>query len=217
MSSLLNGPCYRSGSAVESLVVMLHGRGASGDNIIAAAPGMAKLGLVNVQFVAPHAPLRYCPTSFTWFTESLREMQEETAFKEIMRSVEMVNQFIDAQLDALGLGNDKLALVGFSQGAMLSMYVGLSRAEKCAAVVAYSGAVPFPHLLESQINSKPSVCVVHGECDSVIPFSYFGECVDFLRKNQVPVTASGLKLLGHSINETGLKIGSEFIKDRITK
>ncbi|SCV63183.1 Carboxylesterase 2 [Anaplasma phagocytophilum] len=212
----LKGPCYCSGDSADSLVVMLHGRGASGDNMIAIAPYMSQKGLNNTQFVSPHAPLRYGSIGYTWFTDSLRDMEERSACAEIMKSVEMVNRFIDVQLEALGIGDDKLSLVGFSQGAMLSIYVGLSREKKCASVVAYSGAVPFPHALESMVRSRPDVCVIHGEDDDVIPFYFFEECVDFLQRNKVPVEAHSVKSLGHSIDDQGLETGSLFIKNRIT-
>lgn len=217
MATTLNGPCYFPGTVADSLVVFLHGRGANGDNLISIAPYMSKQGLGNTKFVAPHAPMPYGPTGYTWFTDSLRDMEEKTAFAEIMNAVKIVNKFVDSQLEVLGIGDDKLAFVGFSQGAMLSMYLGLSREKECAAVVAYSGAVPFPAALEPMISSRPPVCVVHGEEDVVIPFEYFGYTTDFLRRNSVRVDAHSLKGLDHSINNEGLEIGLKFIKDCITK
>ncbi|QJC27777.1 esterase [Anaplasma platys] len=217
MTTILNGPCYSSGSAVDSLVVLLHGRGASGDNLISIAPYMSRQGLGNTKFVAPHAPMPYGPAGYTWFTDSLRDMDEKTAFTEIMEAVQKVNRFVDSQLAMLDISDDKLAFVGFSQGAMLSMYLGLNREKECAAVVAYSGAVPFPAALEPMIRSRPPVCVVHGEDDDVIPFEYFGHTTGFLERNNVRVDAHGLKDLDHSISNEGLEIGLKFIKDRITK
>ena len=215
MTTKLSGPCYRSGDKADSLVVLLHGRGVSGDNMVAIAPYMSKVGLKNAQFVAPHAPLSYGHSGYTWFTDSLKDMEEKTAVAEIMESVNMVNGFIDEQLRMLGLSDDELALVGFSQGAMLSVYVGLSRAKRCAAVVAYSGAVPFPRTLENRILSRPDICVVHGKNDEVIPFCYFEECVSFLRNNDIRVEALGVDSLDHSINNQGLEVGTRFIVSRI--
>ncbi|MFV9838681.1 MAG: alpha/beta hydrolase [Aaplasma endosymbiont of Hyalomma asiaticum] len=215
MTTKLNGPCYRSGDKADSLVVLLHGRGVSGDNMVAIAPYMSKVGLKNAQFVAPHAPLPYGPAGYTWFTDSLRNMEEGTAVSEIMQSVNIVNWFIDEQLRMLDLSDSQLALVGFSQGAMLSVYVGLSRAKRCAAVVAYSGAVPFPHTLGNKILSRPDVCVVHGKNDEVIPFCYFEECVSFLRNNNIKVEALGIDSLDHSINNQGLEVGARFIVSRV--
>ena len=217
MTTTLNGPCYFSGTVADSLVVMLHGRGASGDNMISIAPYMSKKGLSGTKFVAPHAPMIYGFAGYTWFTDSLKDMEEKTAFAEIMEAVEIVNKFVDSQLETLGIGDDKLAFIGFSQGAMLSMYLGLSRKKQCAAVLAYSGAVPFPASLEPMINSRPPVCVVHGEEDYVIPFEYFGYSTDFLKRNNVDVDAHGIKALDHSINNECLEIGTQFIKNHITK
>lgn len=124
----MNGPSFFSGDSVKNLVVMLHGRGASGDNMISLAPHMSK-ELPSAQFLAPHAHMNY-GNGYTWFSDSVRDMEESTAFVEIMQAVQDVNEFIDAQLARFSIGDSELSLVGFSQGAMLAIYVGLCRAKK---------------------------------------------------------------------------------------
>ncbi|ACZ49502.1 putative esterase [Anaplasma centrale str. Israel] len=207
----INGPSFFSGDSVKNLVVMLHGRGANGDNMISLAPQMSK-ELPATQFLAPHAHMSY-GGGYTWFSDSVRDMEESTAFVEIMQAVEIVNEFIDVQQDRFSIGDSELSLVGFSQGAMLAIYVGLCRAQKCASIVAYSGAIPFPHALATKIRSKPGVCVVHGTDDHVIPIHYFDECVSFLRSQGVPTVEHKLQDLDHSINSDGARIGTKFIKD----
>ncbi|MCU7611344.1 alpha/beta hydrolase [Anaplasma capra] len=214
MAIQINGPSFLSGDSVKNLVVMLHGRGASGDNMISLAPQMSK-ELPSTQFVAPHAYMSY-GSGYTWFSDSVKDMEESTAFVGIMKAVEAVNGFIDVQLAKFGVDDSKLSLMGFSQGAMLAIYVGLCREKQCASVVAYSGAVPFPHALAPKIRSRPSVCVVHGTDDQVIPIHYFNECVSFCRGNNVPISEHKLRGLDHSINEEGAKIGTQFIKDGFT-
>ena len=210
---LLSGPTFFAGNSADSLVVMLHGRGASGDNMMTLATGMSKK-VPSAKFIAPHAPKAY-GTGYTWFSDSIRNMDEKTAFIEIIEHAEIVSKFIDAQLEELHISDDKLSLVGFSQGAMLAIYIALSRAKKCAAVVAYSGAIPFPHLLKTRMVSKPDICVMHGRSDEVIPFSYFEESVAFLKENGVPVVGHAMHGLDHRINSEGLEMGSQFIKERL--
>ncbi|MGN7661651.1 MAG: alpha/beta hydrolase [Anaplasma sp.] len=207
----INGPGLCAKDSAENLVVMLHGRGGSGDNMMVVASQMSK-DLPGTQFIAPHAYRGY-GSGYAWFSDSVRDMEERTALIEIMESVEIVNKFIDAQLEKFGMGDDKLSLVGFSQGAMLSIYIGLCRKKRCASVVAYSGAVLFPNALAIKVRSKPNVFLAHGTSDDVVPFHYFNEGVSFLNTHSVPMVGHKMEGVNHTISSEGLALGIKFIKE----
>ncbi|MGN7679004.1 MAG: alpha/beta hydrolase [Anaplasma sp.] len=211
MTISINGPGLCARGPAENLVVMLHGRGGSGDNMMVVASQMSK-DLPDTQFMAPHAYRGY-GSGYAWFSDSVRDMEEETAMVEIMESVEIVSKFIDAQLEKFGIGDDKLSLVGFSQGAMLSIYIGLCREKRCASIVAYSGAVLFPNVLATKIRSKPNVCLVHGTSDDVVPLHYFNEGVSFMNTHNVPMVGHKMEGVDHTISSEGLALGIKFIEE----
>ncbi|UTO55156.1 dienelactone hydrolase family protein [Neoehrlichia mikurensis] len=204
---IINGPSFVVSNDIDNLVVLLHGRGATGDNLISIAPAMSKI-IPRSQFIAPNAHINY-NVGYAWFlSDSLRE---DIIFHEMKKSVKIVNNFIDKQLQKLGLSDKRLSLVGFSQGAMLAMHIALCR-KLCSAVVSYSGAILCPNLLKCEIISKPNMCIIHGNEDYVVPFTYFNHCMTFLNDNGITAEYHEIKGLDHSINAEGIKIGADFIK-----
>jgi len=119
-------PPARQGCA-RSLVVLLHGWGANGDDLIGLAPAWAR-ALPDAHFVSPHGPDR-CdqnPMGLQWF--SFLDASPRALLAGAERARGLIDAFLDAELARLGLGDDRLALVGFSQGAMMALHVGLRRA-----------------------------------------------------------------------------------------
>ena len=166
--SMLDGPRLmpQSGPATH-LVVLCHGYGSDGNDLIGLAPHWQK-ALPHTAFVSPNAPDR-CSTAgagYQWFPISRLDPQETLRGTE--GAAPKLNAFLDAELSRLELIGDRLALVGFSQGTMMSLYVGLRRKPAPAAIVGFSGiltgAETLPHL-----DAPPPVLLVHGDADQVIP------------------------------------------------
>ena len=118
------------------------------------------------------------------------------------------------ELAARGLTDDKLALVGFSQGTMMALYVALRRPAPCASVLGYSGLLAAPDLLPAELTVRPPVLLIHGETDEVVPHRFLGVAKTALEQMKVPVQALSCPGLGHSINDEGLLAGVRFVTER---
>lgn len=209
--TILNGPIRkpRSGKA-KQLVVLLHGWGADGPNLIDLAEAFAPT-LPDAQFIAPNAP-QVCeanPYGYQWF--GLMDRQPQHMLNGVRSAADIVNGFLDEQLKALGLDNSKLALVGFSQGTMVGLHVAVRRAPPIAALVGFSGALLGAETLAKEITARPPVCLIHGKADDVVPFDSLKHATDALKANGVPVEAHARPFLGHSIDMEGIKIAAEFL------
>jgi phospholipase/carboxylesterase len=209
----LDGPSFgpAAGGAARKLVVLLHGYGANGDDLIGLAPAFAQV-LPDTAFVSPNAPFP-CPQAppghYQWFDVWDRDPVRRLAGG---REAEViVNAFLDQQLASRGLTDADLALLGFSQGTMVSLHVGLRRPKPCAGILGYSGRLEFPDLLEGELKSRPPVLLVHGEDDPVVPFAQLGAAVEALTEHRVPVEGHARPGLGHGIDIEGIKLGAAFL------
>ncbi len=210
----LDGPRYgpASGQAPKQLVVLLHGLGADGNDLISLAPYFAQV-LPEAAFVSPHAPFPcdMAPFGRQWF--SLQERTLETMLGGVRMAAPVLDGFLDAELDKAGLTAEHLALVGFSQGTMMALHVGLRREAGPRAIVGFSGALLAPELLPEEIASRPPVLLVHGAADEVVPAQSLPAAVAALEANQVPVTHELRPGLGHSIDERGLQLAMGFLAE----
>jgi phospholipase/carboxylesterase len=212
----LDGPriAPRSGLA-KQLVVFLHGYGADGNDLIDI--GRAWQGLLpDAAFVSPHAP-RPCgqaPTGREWFPLTFRDPGERWAG--VTMAAPGLESFLDAELARLSLPPSALALVGFSQGTMMALHVGLRRPVSPAAIVGYSGMLAMPEDLEpasfaAQIKSRPPVLLVHGDQDPLIPVQALFHAAQSLAALEVPAEWHISPGTGHGIDQEGLRQGGEFL------
>ena len=123
----------------------------------------------------------------------------------------VLNAFLDEALASRGLTDRDLALVGFSQGTMMALYVALRRAEAVAALVGYSGALVGASELTGEIRSRPPVLLVHGDADPVVPYEELARAAAALKAEGVDVTTETRRGMPHSIDERGLLLGGQFI------
>lgn len=212
----LEGPRFgpASGGTPRSLVVLLHGLGADGNDLISLAPYWAK-ALPDTAFVSPHAPFPcdMAPYGRQWF--SLQDRTPAMILAGVKAAAPILDDFIDAELREHGLTDDRLALVGFSQGTMMSLYVAPRRARAIAGVVGYSGALVGADLLAADVKSKPPVLLVHGEMDDIVPFQAMAAAAAGLRAAGIAVETLGRPGLPHSIDEEGLLRGGRFLAERL--
>jgi phospholipase/carboxylesterase len=212
----LDGPRLmpRSGKA-KQLVVFLHGYGADGNDLIDIGRAWAAL-LPDAAFVSPHAP-RPCgqaPQGREWFPLTFRDPGERWAG--VTMAAPTLNAFLDAELARQGLAPSALALVGFSQGTMMALHVGLRRAAAPAAIVGYSGMLAMPDQadpaqLASQIISRPRVLLVHGDQDPLIPVEALFHAAQSLAALEVPAEWHISPGVAHGIDQEGLRQGGEFL------
>lgn len=216
MTSPLSGPIRTplSGGKAKQLVILLHGWGADGPNLIDLADMFAP-ALPDAQFIAPNAP-HVCevnPYGYQWF--SLMDRQPQHMLEGVRGAADVVNQFCDEQLKALGLDNSRLALVGFSQGTMTALHVAMRRTPQIAALVGFSGALIGPETLAKEIAARPPVCLIHGQMDDVVPFAAMKAAADSLTAHGVKAESHPRPFIGHSIDMEGLKIASDFLKQNL--
>ena len=209
----LSGPSLEpaSGGAAESLVILLHGVGADGNDLIGLAPHFAR-ALPHTAFVSPNAPYPcdMAPMGYQWF--SIQTQDPAARLPEIRRSSEILNNFIDAQLAARNLDDSRLALVGFSQGTMMSLFTAPRRAQPCAGIMAYSGRMEGGAELAAEIRSRPPVMMVHGDQDELLPVTSMTDAAARLRDNDIEVETHVHPGLGHGIDESGVQIGMNFLR-----
>lgn len=209
----LDGPRYgpASGGDPDQLVILLHGLGADGADLIGLAPHWAQT-LPNAAFVAPNAPYPcdMAPMGYQWF--SVQDRTPEAMLAQARAIAPSLGAFIDAELARVGLTADKLALVGFSQGTMMSLYVAPRRAAPVAAVVGYSGRLIAPEQLQAETVSRPPILLIHGVVDDLVPFASMAEAEAGLNAAGFTVETEARPGLGHGIDPEGLARGGAFLQ-----
>ncbi|MFE1598037.1 alpha/beta hydrolase [Methylobacterium sp. ID0610] len=215
----LTGPRLppRSGRPPRQLVVLLHGFGADGNDLIDLAHAWQPL-LPDAAFVSPHAP-EPCIQGFgrQWFPLTFRDPHER--WRGVNRAAPTLDGFLDAELTRAGLDESRLALVGFSQGCMMALHVALRRPRRLAAVVGLSGMLVIeegkgPESLGPAIRSVPPILVAHGDQDEVIPVQALFMTADLLAAAEIPVEWHLSAGLGHGIDEAVLQQAGLFLAQR---
>ena len=200
-----------------ALVVFLHGYGADGADLLGLADVLAP-HLPGVAFAAPDAPERCVGGGFgyQWFPIPwLDGSPQALADAGLDAASADLNGFLDARLVAEGLGADRLVLVGFSQGAMMSLHVALRRPDAMAGVVAISGRLLRPETLAAEITARPPVLLMHGDQDPVVPFSDMAKAGEALVAAGVPTFGHVMQGTGHGIAPDGLGAALQFVKERL--
>lgn len=214
---VLRGP--RAGAAAgaaECLVVLLHGYGADGRDLIGLARALGGV-LPTAAFVAPDAPeaSAFNPRGRQWFPiPGIDNAPEDVVARSFARSVGALEAFLDAEAERYRLAPAQVALIGFSQGTMMALHVALRRTEPVAAVVGYSGRLIAPERLAAEIRVRPPVLLVHGDRDEMIPVQALHEAVDTLASAGVDVQWHVSTATGHGIDPEGLERGGWFLATR---
>jgi phospholipase/carboxylesterase len=209
---MIDGPrlAPASGKAATSLVVLLHGYGADGRDLIEIGRAWAPL-LPDTAFAAPDAPepCADVPGGRQWFRLHLNDMRR--LYGDVAGAAPLVDAFLDAELARLGLGNDRLALVGFSQGTMVALHVGPRRPQPIAGIVGYSGFLAGSEHLAGT-TGRPPVLLIHGEADPVIPVIALHAAAPALGAAGFTVEWHVSPGLGHGIDADGLRLGGDFLR-----
>jgi phospholipase/carboxylesterase len=222
MNAALDGPRIpASGGRANGLVVFLHGYGADGNDLIELGRQWRAL-LPQTAFVSPHAPERCAgaPMGRQWFALSDTMPDSPTGAEErwsgVVKARGAVDAFLDAELARLGLGDSKLALVGFSQGSMMAMHVGLRRRRAPAAILGFSGMLVGPERLKEATardarGAPPPVLLIHGDQDPLIPIEAMFLAAEALAGAAIPTQWHISFGVGHGIDGGGLHHGGHFL------
>lgn len=214
MSKIVNGASLkpRSGTQPRQIVLLLHGFGSSGADMIALAPHWQDL-LPDALFLAPHAPQRcgVMGAGYQWW--GLSGFHPQALAAGAASAAPAIDAFIDRKLAQYGLTEADLALVGFSQGTMMALHIGLHRPRAVAAIVGYSGMLAAAGELPRLERAKPPVLLVHGSADPVVPVAAMHIAEGALRRAGVAVRTHVSPGLGHSVDPVGLRMGKEFVTE----
>jgi phospholipase/carboxylesterase len=178
--------------------------------------------LPDTAFVSPHAPqaCAMAPVGRQWFPLTFRDPNER--WVGVKAAAPVLDRFIDAELGRRNLPASALALVGFSQGTMMALHVGLRRAAGPAAIVGYSGMLVLPNgappdTMKAEVRSRPPVLLVHGDQDDLIPAQALFMSAQGLAALDVPVEWHLSQGIGHGIDGEGLRHGGEFLSRRLKR
>jgi phospholipase/carboxylesterase len=199
------------GGLAKQLVVLLHGYGADGEDLIGLAPLLGQV-LPDAAFVAPNAPFPCAMSAFgcqwfdVWDADSARRLEGARLANKILQP------FYDVQLEAHNVPPEELYIVGFSQGTMMALHSGLRRPVPPRAIVGFAGRLMAAHLLAEEMTCRPPVMLAHGADDDVVPVESLEAANTALRAAGVAVESHVIPGLGHGIDETGILHAAQFLR-----
>ncbi len=210
----LSGPSRPpvAGGNPRRLVILLHGLGADGNDLIGLQQYWGRV-VPEAEFVSPNAPFPcdMAPYGHQWF--SARDRSPPAVLAGVRASAPLLDAYIDDELQKRGLVDSDAALVGFSQGTMMSLFVGLRREKPLAGILGYSGRLIAADLLAGELRSRPPVLLVHGTDDPMVPFESMAQAEATLKSAGVPVETLACVGVGHSIDPEGLERGGRFLRE----
>ena len=214
----LSGPMREAQSGdAQSLVIFLHGYGADGNDLIGIGDVLAE-HLPNTMFMAPNAPQRSAmnPMGYQWFPIPwLDGSSEEDMMAGIAAAIDTLNGYLDQVEAETGIPAAQTALVGFSQGTMMSLHVGPRRPAPYAGIVGFSGRLMSPETLAAEAVSKPPILLVHGDQDEMVPPSSLPEAEKALSAAGFEVSTHVSPGVGHGIAPDGLGLALRFLQARL--
>lgn len=198
-----------SGKKPDSIVVLFHGYGDMGENFLFLGVFLGQL-LPDTLFVAPDGPIdcKTIPSGKQWLSASKNNRTQ--LLKEIKNLTPYLNRYLDDLLKTYDIPPEKMAFLGFSQGARIALHVGLRR-PKCAGIVAMSGSYLDDPTAKNL--SQPPILITHGMEDKKAPVFLARESYKRFNELKMPVTLILLPGIDHDVDPQGLATAGEFLKD----
>tara|TARA_B100000945_G_scaffold174405_1_gene139776 strand:+ start:2243 stop:2899 length:657 start_codon:yes stop_codon:yes gene_type:complete len=203
-----------SKSTPKNIVVLCHGYGGDGKDISVLA-GYWKNFLPDTLFVCPNAPeiCKVNQAGFQWF--DLMDQTEDEILSKSLIAEKKLNHFINELIEKNKVDNKNIALVGFSQGCMISIQTAIKRKDQIKCLIGYSGKLLNKDHLQKNINSRPEIYLMHGDIDQVVPINSLLEAKHFFNENKYKINTKIFKGCEHRIPNEGLSIGLEFLKKNL--
>jgi phospholipase/carboxylesterase len=201
----------REGTTPDSAVILLHGLGADSHDLIGLADVWADL-LPRTAFLSPDAPFAcdMAPFGRQWF--SMQVWSLEGFFDGVREATVPLTAYLENVQHRLSLPLERIALVGFSQGCIMALHVGLRLPRPLAGIVGYSGLLLGSETLAQELRSRPPVFLAHGDMDPVVPVTGSYGAEEILQANSVSVTLHISPNAPHTIAPDGLKLGGEMLQ-----
>jgi len=198
----------------QQVIVLCHGYGGDGKDISTLAINWQRF-LPEAIFLCPNAP-EICavnPQGYQWF--DLSSDKEELILEKSLIAEEKLNTFIDQILNDFQLEPNNLALVGFSQGCMVSIQIALKKKKQISCLIGYSGKVINQKHLSDNIHSKPKIFLMHGANDTLVPPTHLLEAKEYLVKHGLKIKTKIFKDCEHRIPVEGVSLGLGFLKKNL--
>ncbi len=200
-----------SGGKAKSIVLLLHGYGSNGQDLIGLAPYWAPV-LPDTAFIGIDA-VEPCEMGFGYQWFSLQTRVQAAMLRGAEAAAPILNTYMDTLLEKYGLTDDRLALVGFSQGTMMSLYIAPRRRKPLAGVLGYSGALLGGEALVGGAGiQKTPIHLIHGDADPVVEVAAWHHAMETLKGAGFDVQGSVTRGLEHSIDDRGLTDGMAFLQ-----
>ncbi len=214
MKYSLNSTIINSGSLIKNAVILCHGYGGDGKDISIVADYWKNF-LPDTLFVCPDAPevCKVNPDGFQWF--DLMDQTEDEILSKSLIAESTLNKVIEEVKEKNKLKAQEIALVGFSQGCMISLQTALKRKDQVKCLIGYSGKILNPNHLGKNILSRPEIYLMHGDKDQVVPVNHMLEAKEFFSKQNYKINTKIFKNCEHRIPTEGLSIGLEFLKKNL--
>ncbi len=203
-----------SNNKAKQVIILCHGYGGDGKDISALAINWQRF-LPDTIFLCPNAP-EVCdinPTGYQWF--DLSNEKEEIILEKSLIAEEKLSLFIDQVLNNLQLEASNLALVGFSQGCMISIQTGLKKKQKINCLIGYSGKIINQKHLKENINSHPKIYLMHGESDTIVSATHLLEAKEYLFNQGIKIKTKIFKNCEHRIPVEGISLGLAFLRKNL--
>ena len=195
-------------------IILCHGYGGDGKDISMLAINWQRF-LPDAIFLCPNAP-EICtvnPQGYQWF--DLTSENEEVIFEKSLIAEKKLNEFLDQVLESFEIEPSNLALVGFSQGCMMSIQVALKRKKQINCLLGYSGKIINPIHLSNNVNSKPKIFLMHGADDNIVSPNHLLEAKEFFSNQGIKIKTKLFKNCEHRISVEGSSLGLGFLRKNL--
>ncbi len=204
-----------NGTKIDNVVILLHGYGGDGEDISMLTLNWKRF-LKNTIFLCPngHEKCEINPTGYQWF--DLSKDDEKYIIDQAKQAEIILHKFIYEVKKKYNVFSSKIVLVGFSQGCMMAINLGLTSLDKINCIVGFSGKIIDRKDLEIRKKNNPNILLVHGDADEVVPVSNILEAKDFLIRNNVEVNTKIIKNCGHNIPIEASSLALNYIKKNLS-
>ena len=201
--------------AINNAIILLHGYGGDGKDISMLSHSW-KRHMPNTIFICPngHEPCEISPSGYQWF--DLTKDKTDYILEQTLKAENKLNQFLDEVKNEYRLKNDKICLLGFSQGCMMSINIGLTSEKNYNCIVGFSGKVINLGNLKERKKNSTNTLLIHGDNDDIVSPSYLLEAKDFFLRNNVPIETHLIKNCGHHIHIKASSIALNYILKKLT-
>ena len=198
----------------KQIIILCHGYGGDGRDISVLANNWRRF-LPEATFLCPNAPETCKVNSFgyQWFDMTIEN--DEMILEKSLIAEKKLNTFLDQVLDNFHLDTKNLALIGFSQGCMISIQTALKKREQINCLIGYSGKIINKQHLSNNIISRPKIFLMHGDRDTIVSPSYLLESKDFLAQQSLKIRTKLFKNSEHKITVKGSSLGLEFLRKNL--